>query len=477
MFLLMVACAENPSDRQASSDKNKENRASNNREKLDLEAIQKRDTLRAVVNNSSTSYFIYRGQPMGFEYELLNRLSDHLDVFLKVIIEQDISKALQMLESGKADIVAHKLAPEQFQIRRGLAFTDAQYTIKQVLVQHKPENWRYMPKSQVKNYLLRNPKYLEGEKVNVKKNSPHLNRLQTISDTLNGKINIIEEDGGIDTETLIKRVAEGKIEYTVADNDVAKVNQSYYPILDIKTELSEPREIAWAVRKESSALLQSINEWLQQIKRKPDYNVIYRKYFVNRRNISDRADSEITTINEANSISNYDKIIKEQAKKLGWDWKLLAALIYEESRFDYNEVSWMGAVGLMQLIPSTAASFGNYNLYEPRQNIAAGTEYLKWLQNFWKPRIPNEKERLRFILASYNAGQGHVLDAMRLAEKYGRNPYIWAGNVEYYLLQKSKPKFYTDPVVKMGYCRGEEPVNYVEDILQVYDRYTQLVKV
>lgn len=478
ILLMMISCTQSESnkEKQSSTGNETEEKRNHKEVKLDLEAIQERDTLIAVVNNSSTSYFIYKGQPMGFEYELLDRLADNLDVFLRIIIEKDIGKAVHMLHTGEADIIAHKLTITKKR-KEKVAFTDPHYSVKQVLVQQKPENWQYMPRHQVEDYLIRNPVKLMNKPVHVRKSSSYLSRLRHLADEIGGDIKIIEANGEVGTETLIKRVAQGKIKYTIADNDIASVNKSYYPILDIKTEISMPQQIAWAVRKSSPNLLQATNNWLQHIKRKPDFNVIYRKYFVHNRTITHRANSETTSINEENSISSYDEIIKEQAKKLGWDWKLLAALIYEESRFDFNEVSWMGAVGLMQLIPSTAASFGNYNLYDPGQNIAAGTEYIKWLQNFWKSKIPNKEERLRFILASYNAGQGHVMDAMRLAEKYGRNPYIWADNVEYYLLRKSIPKFYTDPVAKMGYCRGEEPVNYVEDILQIYNRYTQLIKV
>ncbi|MFW5761957.1 MAG: transglycosylase SLT domain-containing protein [Cyclobacteriaceae bacterium] len=474
-FYLFAACIDNQASKRES---NKSDKAEKNEQQvtdIDLKEIKARDTLIAVLNNNSTSYFIYKGQPMGFQYDLLNLIAEDLEVLLKIIVEKDINKAKEMLLNGEVDILAHKLVitPARKEI---LAFTNRLYTVNKVLVQQKPENWRYMERDQIEKYLIKEPINLIGDTVYVRKSSAEVSALKKLYDNSRGEIIIIEEDGETDTEALINNVALGKIKYTVADDDIARVNKTYYPILNIQTIISDSHEVGWAVRKTSPELLKAINDWLAQIKRKPDFNVIYRKYFVHNRIINNRANSEITTINDGNSISYYDEIIKKYAKQLDWDWKLLAALIYEESRFDYNEVSWMGAVGLMQLIPSTAESFGNYNLYEPWQNIAAGTKYLKWLQNFWEPKVPNEEERLRFILASYNVGQEHVMDAMRLAEKYGRNPYIWADNVEYYLLLKSKPKYYTDPVVKMGYCRGEEPIEYVEEILQVYDRYSQLIK-
>ena len=474
LYFVVTACSNKQQQKNSQSNQKIQSSDGSPNVQFDLKNVKNRDTLIAVVNNSSTSYFIYKGQPMGFEYELLDRLAKYLDVGLHIEIEKDIGKAMQMLHNGEADIVAHKLTITKDR-KELVAFTNPHYSVKQVLVQQKPENWQYMDKHQIEAYLIRNPVELVDKPVYLKKNSSYVSRMQKLADEISGDINIIEEAGEIGTEALIKRVARGEIDYTVADDDIASVNKSYYPILDIKTEISAPQKIAWAVRKSSPDLLKAINNWLYEIKQKPDFNVIYRKYFVNTRTINTRADSENTTINEGNKISQYDALLIAEAEKLGWDWKLLAALVYEESRFDYNEVSWMGAVGLMQVVPTTAASFGNYNLYIPEHNIKAGTAYLKWLQNYWKSKVPDEQERLRFILASYNAGQGHVIDAMNLADKYGRNPYIWEDNVEYYLLQKSKSKYYTDPVVKMGYCRGEEPVNYVEDVLQVYNRYIQLI--
>ena len=156
-----------------------------------------------------------------------------------------------------------------------------------------------------------------------------------------------------------------------------------------------------------------------------------------------------------------------------WDWRLLAALIYQESQFNPKEESWVGAQGLMQLVPGTAAEFGAKNILDPEQNIKAGTRYLQWLQDYWKKHIDDASVLEKFVLASYNSGQGHVLDAVRLAEKYGKNPEKWEDSVEFYLLQKSKPKYYKDPVVSSGYCRGSEPVNYIKSIYTQFDIYTQ----
>jgi membrane-bound lytic murein transglycosylase F len=217
----------------------------------------------------------------------------------------------------------------------------------------------------------------------------------------------------------------------------------------------------------------AINHWLRQLKRKPTFNVIYNRYYQDKRYYKQRIKSEyLSTV--SGKISPYDDYIKTGAQKLGWDWRLIASQIYQESQFDPKAKSWVGATGLMQLMPRIGKEFGAKNIYDPAQNIAAGIDYLQWLENYWD-EIPDSLERTKFILASYNAGQGHVQDARRLAIKYDKNPNKWDKNVAELMLKKSQEKYYTDEVVEFGYCRGEEPVNYVEEILERYDHYRRFV--
>ena len=163
-------------------------------------------------------------------------------------------------------------------------------------------------------------------------------------------------------------------------------------------------------------------------------------------------------------------MLAREAKGIGWDWRLLAAQVAQESRFDPRARSWAGARGLLQLMPRTAREVGVRNPNDPSQNVAGGVRYLAMLSDAWEDEIPDEAERLKFVLASYNAGRGHVLDAQRLAEKHGDDPHVWE-DVAYWLLQKSKPSVYRDRVVRYGYVRGLEPVQYVSRILERYDRY------
>ena len=167
-------------------------------------------------------------------------------------------------------------------------------------------------------------------------------------------------------------------------------------------------------------------------------------------------------------------MIQEYAKTINWDWRILASQIYQESRFDPEIESWAGAVGLMQLLPETAKDFDVTQTENPSENIKAGTKYIHWLENYWN-HIPDEEQRMKFVLGSYNAGQGHVADARRLAEKFGKDQNVWDGNVEEYILRLSERKYFDDDVVRYGYCRGEEPFQYVRNILARYEEYRKFL--
>lgn len=440
---------------------------------VDLEKIKERGSLVAVVENSSTGFFIYKGQPMGYEYDLLELFCKHIGVDLEIRTTSSIQEAFEQLNKGEADIIAYSLTVTK-ERKKEMAFTNSHYTTRQVLVQRKPANWSKMTRDEINRRLIRNQVDLIGKEVHVRKRSAYIERLSHLSDEIGGDIVIIEERDSLETEKLIKMVALGDIKYTVADESVARVNASYYSNIDVKTPISFPQQIAWAVRKNSDDFLLEINDWLADIKKQPTYNVIFKKYFRNSRASLRRAKSDYSSF-EGDKISIYDDIIKQASDSLGWDWLLLASQIFQESRFDPKAKSWAGAVGLMQLVPETGKRFGANNLYDPRQSIKAGVNFMLHLDKLWKKTIKDAEERKKFVLASYNVGLGHVTDARDLAIKYSRDPLKWENNVEYFLLMKSKPEFFRDPIVKSGYCRGEEPVNYVSDILRRYDQYKQLL--
>jgi len=168
-------------------------------------------------------------------------------------------------------------------------------------------------------------------------------------------------------------------------------------------------------------------------------------------------------------------LIKEACRNTPLDWRLVTSLMYEETRFIHERTSWAGACGLMQLMPSVMQDYGIDSSCGPKQNIQAGVKLLVRLDKFWRDYIPDQNERLKFVLASYNAGLGHVKDAQRLTKKFGKDTLFWNDNVGDYMKLKSKPKYYQDEVVVHGYCRGEGVHNYVTEILSRYDQYKLLI--
>lgn len=438
----------------------------------DLPELKDPGVLKAIMVYSGTSYFLYRGQPMGYEYELLQRLADHLGLKLEVVIAHNINDVINMLNRGEGDIVAHGLTVTQRR-QKFVSFMDYLYLTRQVLVQRKPDNWRQMKLHEIDKELISDPIELIGKTVSVRRNSAYYSRLVNLQQEIGGEIEIDTIPGHCSTQKVIKMVVDGEIDYTVSDNNIAELNSSYYPILNVETPVSFSQRVSWAVRKNSPLLLSALNKWVEEMRDNVDYYVIYNKYFKNTRYFSQRVSSDFYSGN-GHKISPYDSIVKRHAGRIGWDWRLLSSVIYQESRFVADEESWAGAKGLMQLMPATAKELGVRDITDPVQNIKGGTSYLHQLWNRWE-EIPDSVQRIKFTLASYNCGYSHVVDAKRLAEKYEANPKVWDENVEEYLLNLMYPEYYNDDVVRYGYVMGEEPVNYVRQILERYDHYAQIL--
>lgn len=348
---------------------------------LDLERIKERGTITAVVDNSTTSYFIYRGRPMGYEYELLKRFADELDLELKVELVANMERAFEMLNAGEADIMAYHLTITKERSQR-VAFSVPHNTVRQVLVQRKPDGWRQLKQHQIDASVIRNPIDLGGETVYVRKGSSFAERLYNLSEEIGKDINVNEIEGDIDTESLIRQVAAGEIEYTIADEDVAMINATYNRNLDVKTDISFPQQIAWAVRKNAVELRSTLDAWLNEMKQEPDFYVIYNKYFKSSKTQRLRARSDFSSISKGR-ISPYDDIIQEAAQELGIDWLLMASIIFQESKFDPEVESWAGAKGLMQLTNNVIEEYEVGDVYNPEENIWAGARHLEWLMSYW----------------------------------------------------------------------------------------------
>lgn len=430
----------------------------------DLKQIQLRGKLIVSIDYNSTNYFVYKGRVMGFQYELLKALAEELNVKLEVHVENDLETAFSSLENGDVDLIGMNLAPTKKRQKR-FNFTRPHSQSKQVLIQRKGAESE-------PSLVIRKKEELGGKLIHVQRASAYVERLEDLSKEIGHSI-IIEKVDRIEVEELIEKVSMGEIDYTIADQNIAIVNENYYQNIDVDTEISTLQDMAWVLRKGSNELTKTINLWLKNFDKTARYNQIYQKYFLSSR-ITKRRNSDYFTL-KSGKISKYDKWVKKYSKLIDLDWRLLSALIAQESHFDPDAKSWAGAFGLMQLMPETAFPYDVDEDSTPEENIRAGVKHLGYLSRKLDKILVDKTDKVSFLLASYNVGLGHILDARRLANKNGKNPDLWQGSVDYYLLNKSKPEFYRDSVVRYGYCRGKEPYNYVKNILYTYNHYKNTV--
>jgi len=455
----------------------------------DLDDIRKRDTLIVLAPYNSTTYFLYRAEAMGYEYELLKDFAKDAGVELRVVLVQDRDSMFNMLREGKGDIAAARLIALPEDSTR-VAYTRELYRSEPVVVQQKAPVSKAVanlpaavdtilkagpaeraPTIRAKVRLVTRPGDLVAKRVDLPRQSPYKQTLMEIEDSVSGDIHVVEIDASDDK--LVREVSKGNVQYTIAEGNVAELQQSYYKNLVVRPVIGESKKVAWGVRPNAPILLSELNRWIADEKTGPLFNRLYKKYFTDRRAYEERVESRYLA-SETGTLSPYDALLKQHAAALGWDWRLLGSQMYQESRFKPNARSWAGATGLLQLMPATGRQFGVRNPNDPQQNVAGAVRFLQWLTRYWTSRIPDPEERLKLILASYNTGAGHVEDAQRLAEANKDNPKRWA-DVSYWLLQKSKREVYTRPMVKYGFSRGIEPVTYVAIILDRFDHYKQFV--
>lgn len=437
----------------------------------DLPEIKKDSILRVITMYNSTSYFLYRGEPMGYQYEMVKHLAKSLGVKVNIVVAQDFKDVFKMLNEGKGDLVAFGLTITAHR-QQYVAFTDYLYLTHQVLVQRKPSNWRQLPYYKIERQLVRDPHQLIGDSVYVAEGTSYYPRLKNLEKEIGGKINIGLINDGKTTDDIINMLVDDEIDYTVADYNLAVVNQYFNPILDVNTRISLSQRIAWAVRKNSPLLLQAINAWIKKAKQEQFYYALYQKYFHNKTEYNQRLSSDFFT-KYSGVVTPYDDIIKKNADSLGWDWLLVAALIYQESQFDPKASGGLGAGGLMQLMPPTAKELGVNDIYNPAQNIKGGTTYLKQLYNQFD-KVTDSIQRIKFSIAAYNAGLGHIYDAQRLAKSLGKNPLVWDDNVEIMMLKLRNHQYYTRPEIRHGIVLGKLTYNYVHEVFDRYKKYQQL---
>jgi membrane-bound lytic murein transglycosylase F len=453
----------------------------------DLPEITNDKTLRVLFTFNSTGYFVYRGETMGFEYDLLSRFARESKLRLVPVVVRDSTRIFEQLNRGEGDIVAAQIVAS---VRENeVLLTTGLYETSPVVVQRKAgdagagqpaavstalERERIETadpqKVEIRARAVATPAELGGLPVHMSRSSPYRRRLVELNEELSDDIIVVEVDDS--TDRLIQRLSEGDIRFTVAAQNIASLKATEYSNLVIKPVIGPPQQVRWALRRNAPELQKALDGWLERQHKKGLRNILYKKYFQDRGGFARRAASRYLT-EKTGTLSPYDNYFREYSKIPGWDWRLIASQSYQESRFNPNARSWAGAQGVMQIMPATAREL-RVNPRDPRQSIEGACRYLWKLDDRWKNVIKDEKERVKFILAAYNVGLGHVEDARRLAEKHGDDTMKWE-DVAYWLIRKSKREVYNDPVVRYGFARGTEPVNYVESIIDRFEHYKAFV--
>ena len=423
----------------------------------DLPQLQERGELVAVTLYSSTSYFQYKMQDMGYEYDLAKDFAKSVGLKLIVKVATSPARLIEMLNEGEADLVAFPIPIHQ-QLKAGTIYCGQERVNQQVLIQREEKGAN--PLTDVTQLI--------GKEVYVKANTRFSERLANLNEELGGGMVIHEVTAdSITTEDLIEQVSQGKITYTVCDDQTARLNKTYFWNLHIGMEISFPQRCSWVVRRSSPLLAEAIDAWAAGKKGVTSFKAITKRYF----ELSKQPlQTEIPPI-RGGHLSPYDALFQKHAGLIGWDWQLLASISYQESRFNPSVVSWAGAEGLMGIMPNTAKALGvtPHELKDPDVGIRIGVDCLRRFRQGFSD-IADPEEQIKFTLAAYNAGIGHVYDAQRLTRKYGKDPNVWDQVAEYIRL-KNDPEYYNDPVCKHGYLRGSETYLYVREVMERYHYY------
>lgn len=425
----------------------------------DWEKLIHSDTLRIGTTTSPSVFFVYRGEDMGCEYTSALSFAKYHKLGTDVHFTHSIDTLMAWVKSGFVDVCITPL-PMTRQNNEDFTFCGPTEMSGLVLAQQKNAT------------PIRSVLNLKDRQIHVLKSSAEEIRMQQIAREISPatSFEIISEDT-LGIEDLLDSIGKVSNFFVVADERLAQAYASFHDKLDIETKLSVPIRYGWVVHKDNNTLADSLSQYFQE---HPNTHTLKDTYS---RLYSERLAPKTKRHYAKGLLSPYDEIFKKESLRLSWGWTLLAAIAFKESNFRPSVVAWSGATGLMGIMPATGRSFGanQEELLDPEVSVRVGVDCLRSYSRYFS-HIQDDLERLYFVLASYNAGVGHIQDACRLAEKHGEDPCIWYGSVRKYVLLKSTPEYYNDPVCKYGYLRGKETVSYVDDIIEKLRLYNSFTK-
>jgi membrane-bound lytic murein transglycosylase F len=410
------------------------------------------------MRHGAASHFLYRGEQMGFEYELAQGFAKDIGVELEIITPPPGDELTEWLRTGKGDIVAG-LVTTPADNMPSLSFSASYLTTDTQVITRSVDAH------------IRDIGDLRGKVVTVQPDAFFASQFLTLSQPPPLPSVFLNTQNRDDMSAAVHAMEQGQAAAVLVTTPIADLMRRVFPgKLRTAWTSPQPAQLKWAVRPGQTDLLQAVNSYLERARRSGRCKMLFEQYFVTAdylRTVSQVQESTLLT----KRLSRYDHLIARHAEEAGFDWRLVAALIFEESRFEHDRVSEAGAYGLMQIMPMTAQDVGIKNYTAPRGNIAAGVKYLRMLARQFPQG--HADDRLALILASYLLGPGHVEDAQRLARRLGYDPHCWTDSMERVLPLLEDAAYHGQTLY--GSAAGGRAVRYVNAIRKRYFLYSRYI--
>lgn len=420
----------------------------------DLPGLRERKTLRLITYQDAVNYFVDYGRLKGFEYDLMKRFAENQGMRLDVVVAHSHREMKKLLLEGRGDVIAASLPDGSFGADGRVAYTRPYNYSAPVVVARASDP----PLSGVQD--------LAGRRIVIPADSPYLADLERLQKQ-GIDVEIAQTRPGINTEATLFRVAHGMYDLTVIGSHEAKAELDRQVNLKVQFAITSPEPLAWAVRRSSTQLQTALNAYISSEYHTGFYNVLYARYLTR----PDPPRGDAALLAGVSRLSPYDAIVHKYAERYDFDWRLIVAQMYQESRFDPGALSDAGAAGLMQLLPATAELFGGDKVNDPGASIGAAVRYLSYLRGKFENSLLLE-DRTWFMLAAYNAGYNRVQRARRLAVKMHLDGDRWFDNVERAMMAMARPYDHDGEQVRLCHCG--QTVIYVRNIRTLYNNYVRL---
>ncbi len=424
-----------------------------NAEKTSLDRIRNKNELIVITRNTPTTYYEGLDGKTGFEYDLVKLFADHLGVKLTILVPDTFNDIIPLLIGGEADIAA-----------AGLTITDARKQLVRFSPSYQEITQQLIYKRIDKNSRPKSIEDIIGKQIEVVAGSSFEERLLELKKEYPELTWVANEQ--FDSDQLIEAVAAGDIDYTIIDSNEFELSRRFYPSLRSAFAISEPQQLAWAMSNapERNDLYAETQAFFSKIQDDGTLTRLLERHYAHARGFKP-VETTVFLRHVNNRLNEYKSMFIEASERHQFDWRLLAAMSYQESHWITNAVSPTGVRGIMMLTQRTAGQLEVRNRLDARESIMGGAKYLRIIKDNLPEHI-TEPDRTWMAVASYNVGSGHLEDARKITQSQGGDPNKW-GDVKTHLPLLSQKKWYKK--TKYGYARGREPVVYVRNIRSYYD--------